>query len=112
MYAGKPGCRDGNYWWLKGIHDAGLEIWIGPERTYGRGNRELYAPEVGYAEFVTRSFIDLATFIPQVHQAYPFAARVLPGFHPWISDFGGGVPNDLPKYLDEQLSIKIGRAHV
>lgn len=38
-------------------------------------------------------------------QAYPFAARVLPGFHPWISDFGGGVPNYLPKYLDEQLSI-------
>jgi hypothetical protein len=105
MYAGKPGCRDGNYWWLKGIHDAGLEIWIGPERTYGRGNKELYEPEVGYAEFVTRSFIDLAAFIPQVHQAYPFAARVLPGFHPWISDFGGGVPNYLPKYLDEQLSI-------
>ncbi|MFM8288505.1 MAG: hypothetical protein ACKOGA_17570 [Planctomycetaceae bacterium] len=38
-------------------------------------------------------------------KAYPFAARVLLGFHPWISDFGGGVPNDLPKYLDEQLSI-------
>jgi len=105
MYAGKPGCRDGNYWWLKGMHDAGVEIWIGTEKSYGRGNKELYVPELGYAEFVTRSFIDLPTFIPQVHQAYPFAARVLPGFHPWIADFGGGVPNYLPKYLDEQLSI-------
>jgi hypothetical protein len=105
MYAGKSGCRDGNYWWLKGIHDAGIEIWIGTEKSYGRGNKELYVPEVGYAEVVTRSFVDLPAFIPQVHQAYPFAARVLPGFHPWITDFGGGVPNYLPKYLDEQLSI-------
>jgi hypothetical protein len=105
MYAGKPGCRDGNYWWLKGIHDAGIEIWIGTEMTYGRGKMELYAKEIGYTDVVARTHVDLPDFVPRTHQAYPFAARILPGFHPWITDFGGGVPNYLPKYLDEQLSI-------
>ena len=111
MYAGNPGCRDGNYWWLKGMHDAGLEIWVGTERTYGRGKKELYDPEVGYAEFVTRSFVDLPVYIAKTHKAFPFAARVLPGFHPWITGFGDGVPNYLPKYLDEQLGIAENAAH-
>ena len=105
MYDGIPNCRDGNYWWLKGMSDAGVEIWIGTEKSYGRGNKELYDPEVGYPEFVTHSFIDLPAFIGDVHRRFPFAARVIPGFHPWITGFGGGVPNYLPKYLDEQLSI-------
>jgi hypothetical protein len=105
MYAGKAGCRDGNYWWLKGMHDAGIEIWIGTEMTYGRGKMELYEKETGYTDVVARTHVDLPEFIPRAHQAYPFAARVLPGFHPWITGFGGGVPNYLPRYLDEQLSI-------
>ncbi len=105
MYAGIPGCTDGNYWWMKGIHDAGLEIWQGTEKSYGRGNKELYDPAVAYPEWTTYSFIDLPAFINKVHKVYPFADRVLPGFHPWIAGFGGGVPLYLPKYLDEQLSI-------
>lgn len=105
MYAGRPGCRDGNYWWLKGMHDAGLEIWLATERTYGAGQGELYFPEAGYPEWTTRWFVDLADYLIQTHRAYPFAARVLPGFHPWISDFGGGIPLYLPRYLDEQLEM-------
>jgi hypothetical protein len=105
MYAGKPGCRDGNYWWLKGMYDAGLEIWLATERTYGAGKGELYTPEAGYPEWTTRWFVDLPDYLAQTHRAYPFAARVLPGFHPWISDFGGGIPLYLPQYLDAQLGI-------
>lgn len=100
MYAGKADCRQGNYWWLKGIHDAGIEIWIATEKTYGAGNGEIAEVE---PEHVRRWFVNLAEFVPKVHQAYPFASRVLPGFHPWNSRLH--KPNYLPKYLDEQLTV-------
>ena len=95
MYAGMPGCRDGNYWWLKGIHDAGIEIWIATERTYGAGNNEI-APG-----WLHGWFVDMRDYIARAHNAYPFATRVLPGFHPW--NCRTKAPNYLPKYLDEQL---------
>jgi hypothetical protein len=99
IYAGKDDCRAGNYWWLKGIHDAGCEIWIATEKTYGAGKGEVVTE---YPEFARRWFVDMAEYMPQVYRAYPFAARVLPGFAPWVSRIG--KPNYLPKYLDEQIS--------
>lgn len=100
MYAGKGDCRAGNYWWLKGIHDAGTEVWIATEKTYGAGNGEIAEVE---PDHVKRWFVNLPEFIPRVHAAYPFAARVLPGFHPWNCRLR--KPNYLPKYLDEQLTL-------
>ncbi len=99
MYAGKDDCRAGNYWWLKGIHDAGIEIWIATERTYGAGNGEIADSEA--PEHVRRWFVRLPEYIAKAHEAYPFAARILPGFHPWNTRLRR--PNYLPKYLDEQL---------
>jgi len=101
MYAGKGDCRAGNYWWLKGIHDAGIEIWIATERTYGAGNSEI--ADSKSPEYCKRWFVQMAQYIPRVHEAYPFAARVLPGFHPWNTAFA--QPNYLPNYLDQQLRI-------
>jgi hypothetical protein len=39
----------------------------------------------------------------RAHAAYPFVARVLPGFHPWNTRLQ--VPNYLPKYFDQQLEM-------
>jgi len=100
LYAGKNDCIQGNYWWLKGIHESGIEIWIATERTYGAGKGEV---ENEYAEYCRRWFVQMPEYLPQVHQGYPFAARVLPGFAPWITRIG--KPNYLPKYLDQQLEI-------
>jgi hypothetical protein len=100
-YAGKDDCRAGNYWWLKGIHDAGIEIWIATERTYGAGSGEIADPDS--PEHLGRWFVRLEEYLPRIHQAYPFAARVLPGFHPWNTRTR--KPNYLPRYLDEQLRI-------
>ncbi|MBC7289594.1 MAG: hypothetical protein H5T86_16450 [Armatimonadetes bacterium] len=100
LYAGKDDCRAGNYWWLKGIHDAGVEIWIATERTYGAGEGEVDDPDL--PAHLRRWFVRLPQYVVQVHEAYPFAARVLPGFHPWNTRLG--KPCYLPKYLDEQLS--------
>ena len=101
MYAGKNDCRAGNYWWLKGIHDAGVDIWIATEKTYGAGDGEMAdASGLGH---LTRWFVKMPQFVPDVHKAYPFASRVLPGFHPWNNNTG--KPHYLPKYLDEQLKI-------
>lgn len=100
MYAGKPDCRAGNYWWLRGIHDAGVEIWIATEKTYGAGEGELDAPEV--LPHLSRWFVRLPEFIPKVQEAFPFATRILPGFHPWNARTRR--PNYLPRYLDQQLS--------
>ncbi|MCP4644304.1 MAG: hypothetical protein GY851_27925 [bacterium] len=99
MYAGIPGCRDGNYWWLKGIHDAGVEVWIATEKTYGAGNDEIDGPEM--LDHLNSWFVRLPEFIPKAHAAFPFATRILPGFHPWNSRTK--MPHYLPKYLDEQL---------
>jgi hypothetical protein len=100
-YAGKDDCRAGNYWWLKGIHDAGIEIWIATERTYGAGRGEIADQET--PEHLRRWFVRMDEYLPKIHAAYPFAARVLPGFHPWNTRTR--KPSYLPQYLDEQLSI-------
>jgi hypothetical protein len=105
MYAGTPGCRDGNYWWLKGIHDAGIEIWIATERTYGAGKSELKHDS---APHLFHWFVRPEEYIPKVHRAYPFATRVLPGFHPW--NCRTKRANYLPKYLDEQLRLATSTA--
>ena len=100
MYAGKGDCRAGNYWWLKGIHDAGIEIWIATERTYGAGKGEI---DSEYPEWTRRWFVDMREYVAKAHRAYPFATRVLPGFAPWNTRLR--KPNYLPKYLEEQLDI-------
>jgi len=100
-YAGKDDCRAGNYWWLKGIHDAGIEIWIATERTYGAGRGEIADDDT--PEHLRRWFVRMEEYLPKVHAAYPFAARVLPGFHPWNTRTR--KPNYLPRYLDEQLRV-------
>ncbi|MBN2309836.1 MAG: discoidin domain-containing protein [Candidatus Hydrogenedentes bacterium] len=104
MYDGIPGCRDGNYWWLKGIHDAGVEVWLATEKTYGAGNREVDEPS--NLPHLQYWFVDLDTFIGVVFAEYPFATRVLPGFHPW--NMRTRSINYLPKYLDEQLEKAAG----
>ena len=43
----------------------------------------------------------MRSYIARAHNGYPFATRVLPGFHPW--NCRTKAPNYLPKYLDEQL---------
>jgi len=101
MYAGQPGCRDGNYWWLKGIYDEGVEIWIATEKTYGAGKGEVSNPE-GLA-WLRSWFVDMHDFIPSAFQAFPFATRIIPGFHPWNCRLK--AINYLPKYFDEQLTI-------
>ncbi len=100
MYAGKDDCRQGNIWWLKGIFDAGIEIWIATERTYGAGKGEI---ESEYPEWTRRWFVRMNEYVAKAHRAYPFATRVLPGFAPWNTRLR--KPNYLPKYLDEQLRI-------
>jgi len=107
MYAEIPGCRDGHYWFLKGIHDADLEIWIATEKTYGAGNREMTDPES--LDHLTYWFVNLSEFVPQVREAFPFATRVIPGFHPWNTRTGKA--NYLPKYLAEQLRISENTVH-
>ncbi|MCC6446002.1 MAG: hypothetical protein IT210_21425 [Armatimonadetes bacterium] len=97
MYSGKGDCRQGNYWWLKGIHDAGVKIWIATEKTYGAGSGEIREAE---PDHVKQWFVRMAEFIPQVYKDYPFAARVLPGFHPWNTRLRR--PNYLPRYLEDQ----------
>ena len=42
-------------------------------------------------------------YVAKVHDAYPFAARVLPGFTPWNTRLR--TPNYLPEYPDEQLTV-------
>ncbi len=99
MYAGKGDCRAGNYWWLLGLHHAGVEVWLATEKTYGAGQGEL--ADGGVPSHLTRWFVHLPEFLPKAHAAYPFAARVLPGFHPWNSRLRRA--NYLPRYLDEQI---------
>lgn len=101
MYAGIPGSWDGHYWFLKGIHDADLEIWIATEKTYGAGNREMKDPDS--LDHLVYWFEKMPEFIPRVHNAFPFATRILPGFHPWNTRTGKA--NYLPKYLEEQVKI-------
>lgn len=99
LYAGKGDCRAGNYWWLRGIHDAGIEIWVATEKTYGAGQGEI---QTDAPEHLRTWFVRMPEFVPRVHDAYPFAARVLPGFHPWNTRTR--QPNYLPRYLAEQIA--------
>jgi len=100
VYAGKGDCRAGNYWWLRGLHDAGVEIWIATEKTYGAGRGEI---ESEAPEHLRTWFVQMPEFMTRIHDAYPFAARVLPGFHPWNTRTR--QPNYLPRYLSEQIEI-------
>ncbi len=99
LYAASNDRRAGNYWWLKGIHDGGTEVWLATERTYGAGNNEI----TENVSHLGKWFVDMRTYVNAVQQSYPFVYRVLPGFHPWNTRTK--QPCYLPKYLDEQLII-------
>jgi hypothetical protein len=101
MFEDKHGAYDGHYWFFKGINDAGLEIWIAPEKTYGAGNNEMKHPDI--LPHLSHWLVKMPEFIPEVYKAFPFATRVLPGFHPWNTRIKRACY--LPKYLDEQLRI-------
>ncbi len=66
MYAGKPGCRVGNYWWLLGIHDGGVEIWVATERTYGADEGEIDAE--GMLPHLNRWFVRLPESVSKVQE--------------------------------------------
>jgi hypothetical protein len=101
IYADKNDSRAGNYWWLKGMHDAGVsDISIAVEKSYGAGNNEI-AKDPTCGEHLYRWFIRLPELCDAVQKAYPFARRVIPFFHPWNTRTG--APMYLPKYLQEQL---------
>ena len=101
IYADKNDSRQGNYWWLKGMHDAGVsDISIAVEKSYGAGNNEI-AQDPTCGEHLYRWFIRLPELCDAVQKAYPFARRVIPFFHPWNTRTG--APMYLPKYLQEQL---------
>ena len=91
----------GNYWFCKGLSDAGIRVSFALEKTYGAGEGELAGH--GQLEYLTRWFGHKPEFyVDLTGEAYPFAHRILPGFHPW--NCRTKVPNYLPKYLDEQLT--------
>jgi len=99
LYADKNDCRQGNYWWLKGINDAGVDIWIATEKSYGAGNREIQYKDL--PEHLFYWFIETPDLVEQVMTQYPFAKRVIPGYHPWNTRVK--VPCYLPKYFKEQI---------
>gem|GEM_PF-1117607 len=96
--------RLGNYWWLRGMHDEGVEIRVADQQTYGAGQGELYDASKGYPDFTTRWFTNFPEKCRQVHGLLPFVTKVYPGLHPWVTSHGA-IPLYLPKYLDDQLDI-------
>lgn len=101
LYADKNDARAGNYWWLKGIYDAGnTDISIATEKSYGAGNSEIPVKKGGL-EFLHRWFVRLPGLFDEIRTAYPFVRRVIPGFHPWNTRTE--EPLYLPKYFREQL---------
>jgi hypothetical protein len=102
IYADKNDARAGNYWWMKGIYDAGItDISIATEKSYGAGNNEI-AKDATCGEHLYRWFIRLPELCDDIRKAYPFARRVIPLFHPWNSRIG--APMYLPKYFQEQVA--------
>jgi hypothetical protein len=102
LYADKNDARAGNYWWLKGMFDAGVtDISIATEKSYGAGNNEI-AKDPTCGEHLYRWFIRLPDLLADARKAYPFARRFIPLFHPWNTRTG--TPMYLPKYLEEQIS--------
>ena len=96
--------RLGNYWWLRGMYDEGVEIRVADQQTYGAGKGELYDASKGYADWTTRWFTNFPEKCRQVHELLPFVTKVYPGLHPWVTSHGA-IPLYLPQYLDDQLDI-------
>lgn len=94
--------QQGNYWFLKGIHDAGIRVSMALEKTYGAGHSEM-SPSIDGLDHLSQWFEHMPDFYVNItFEAYPFLHRVLPGFHPW--NCRTRLANYLPKYLDEQLA--------
>ena len=94
--------QQGNYWFLKGINDAGIRVSMALEKTYGAGHGEMPSSVEGL-NHLNRWFDHMPDFYVNItFEAYPFLNRVLPGFHPW--NCRTQRANYLPHYLDEQLT--------
>ncbi|MBN1437197.1 MAG: hypothetical protein JW936_08980 [Sedimentisphaerales bacterium] len=93
--------QQGNYWFLKGISDAGIRVSMALEKTYGAGNSEMPSSVEGLIH-LNQYYLHMPDFyVNLTYEAYPFLYRVLPGFHPW--NCRTRLANYLPRYLDEQL---------
>lgn len=100
LYADRNDCRQGNYWWLKGMYDAGVtNIRIETEKTYGAGNNEFKIPELPSHLMYYFEYTD--SEVERIWEAYPFISGVIPGYHPW--NVRVKKPCYLPKYLKEQI---------
>ena len=99
MFSDKNDALQGNYWWLKGINDAGVDVVIAPEKSYGAGNNEIVSSESPHLHYW---FINTAELVNWVYNEYPFIKGVIPGFHPWNVRLG--VPMYKPEYLKEQIN--------
>ncbi|MBQ0104990.1 MAG: hypothetical protein KBT47_03015 [Armatimonadetes bacterium] len=100
IYADRNDCRQGHYWWLKGLYDGGVsDIRIATEKTYGAGNNELSIPELpGHLMYW---FEHTDQEIQKIWDAYPFISGVIPGYHPWNTRIK--KPCYLPQYLEDQI---------
>ena len=100
IYADRNDCRQGHYWFLKGMYDAGVtNIRIATEQTYGAGKGELKSSDS--ADFLTSWFRHPDETVEKIWEAYPFISGVIPGFHPWNCRLKKGMY--LPEYLKEQI---------
>jgi len=107
LVSDKMDFMQGNYWWLKGLNDAGVRVSMALEKTYGAGFNEINAIVENGGPSHIQSWLEGKKpdqFVELTYECYPFLYRVIPGFHPWQS-CNAKAPCYLPKYLDEQLSI-------
>ncbi|MBQ7256717.1 MAG: hypothetical protein IJS60_03375 [Abditibacteriota bacterium] len=100
LYADRNDCRQGHYWFLKGMFDAGItNIRIATEKTYGAGKGELKSDDT--LDFITSWFCHPDEEVEWIWRSYPFISGVIPGFHPWNTRLK--KPMYLPEYLKEQI---------
>jgi hypothetical protein len=92
---------EGEAWWYRGLKDGGVELFIGPEHTYGAGPPELgNKPEQSWWQGrMTKETCDWKrTQFPCILDNQHVMAGLFP------IDFGAKKPNYRAKYFREQLA--------